>query len=663
MKKGLIAAFSILTVSAVALTGLAYKKHRREQCQAWLQTAKQQEKKGYYANAIETLTLYFSEDDCRSSTDPAGIKILNQARPFVPTPGSSEVKQQLMLARFGQQLINDNDYQVQLASASLAAGDWRTARLNASRIATPEALLIEIAASIRLRDWAALEQSLDKPHLQNLSEFRRALIIKMLKNAPVTTNIEAASQPMSLLAEAVLFGRHINSGLFDNPDLKRQLTSADLATASILLVAAGHQNQAAMILDQPERALPYSLLRRLARLLWTQKRYHELITFNGRSHAGALPADILLTICMAQRELRQACEMQLDQTDYEQRYGIYAARLWGALLGELSNESLSTKRTLDALAAMKELIASDPVANHLAAVLYTEIGELDLARRHVRQANLFGMKEAGPASDSPAQPICDTLDDMCLSQVSSSAGFNPIAWQYALAAGYKPSAAQIEHLRENSPDEAILWRLAKARAALAANTDKDAARSLKLVQPVLEWSPDLAPARLIAASGYAYFQDYEASYGHLMTAVKANPDSVVAALRLSLHFFENNKRFSRPELVRWWTGLTRLELVARSLSDQKNKLLIDRLTILAAKGEQENDTELAMAAYRSILQVAPNHHVSLNNLSVKYLQQNTNLAEARLLATKAVELNPDEVEYQLTLKDIETEIERRELSR
>lgn len=637
MKKFLAFGLVILSVTAGATGWVQFKKHRKAVCASWIQTARAAEQDGYYAKAIDQLTLYFSEKDCRGKTDPTAIELLASARPFVPLPGGGELKQQLSLSRLGWRLDRNAEFQLTQAKAALAMGDWRSASEFAARSLSGQSSLIRVAALARLKDWNAVQTTIDEMDSTSVSPFQLALLAELLANAPIQIRHHAVPGDVKDFAMIVLTERGENVTVAAHK-IKDVLTDEDLTIAVAFLASSGQNETIVALLDQPQRPLPTPLLKRLASQFWSQKNYPELTQFSSRKAQKPLTADTLLLMCLAGRELAGSCSINFETDDYSDRYGKYSAEHWGNLFTLLSKNSAPAHEIVDALVAMKDLVGKEPAVYQLLATLYQELNEPELAGRFERAASLFGLSPSGKWH-SDAAPV----------------------WTAQLREGYMPTNSEVDALEAVSPDQSVLWRLVKSRLALAKGTDDGAAEALRIIRPVLGWAPEVATAQLIAASSTAHFADHEASYGHLMNAVKADPKSSVAALRLSLHFYQQDNGLSATELTHWWESISRAEVSANDtdLGGMKvRQLLTERALILAAVAEEEQDALLAKTAYRSVLEQQPDNHVAMNNLAVWLAKDAQRLEEARKLTVAAIALDPAQKEYQLTLADIDRALEQ-----
>lgn len=660
--------FSIVMLVGAGAGYIAYDRAASGRCSEWLTDAGSFNNQGYYSQTIEQLTLYFSSDRCRTVSDANAIKLLSEARIHVPLPQNAHLSQQLALANLGWKLKRDDQYHLIGASAALVRGNWAEARKSARQSKGTRAALIALTASIRLADLDSAKDDLEWFVQSDASHFQWSLLQQLLFQEPelqilvgsqapkIDKNIQALAA-LSAGADAPLVATSTVS------NLKTALSDDDLSTATSLLIAQGHQQIAKALLDQPERQLSAPLLTRHARLLWAQKDLMTLSAFLGRSHKETMPGEVHMMVCLADLQINQNCTNKFDSEDYQRRYGAYAASRWGNLLSELSRSPIKNGGVLDALSSMKDLVAASPVAQQLAGIHYNLIGETALAEYYFSRASAFGLETLLNRADTivdtdPTKEPCAETDSMCISHRLNNNIEDFQLWHKALSTGFKPDIKMLKLLRDASPKEATLWRLAQARAATNTGTDQSMAESLQLIRPVLKWTPNAALPNLLASAGTAHFSDNDATYGHLATAAKSDPDSAVAALRLALNYY-NNGSISPSELVHWWISITRLEMKARGLkaSDTRIKdLLLERLAILASVGERRKDKELAMSTYEAILEITPTHHIALNNLAVKLSERSMDLGRAERMAIKAVTLQPNEPEYGRTLKDIQLAI-------
>lgn len=632
MKKLLICSIVALSIAVGFVATYSYREHRKTLCASWLASAEVSQSEGYHARAIDMLTLYFSEENCRGKSDPSAIRTLVAARPHVPLPEGNELVQQLSLSRLGWQLERDPSFQLTQAKAALARSDWEAALDFADYSDGQQAILIKIAAAVRLKDWHQLQGTLTDPGLSLISDFQLALASEMLVDAPV--NLPARPIKPGLEGFAKMLLRGSNSEIVERAALvKHLLTIEDLGIAANLLTAVKHSDALISLLDQPKRRLPSSLLKKIAYQYWVNENYDALLQFSDREIQGALSGEIALLVCLAERELEGTCTTLFDEEDYSARHGQYASMHWQNLFRLLRSSKTPAHEIIDALVAMEDLVRKEPVAYQLLASLYAELGEIGLADRYEQAALLFGLTPVGRWYHEAA-PL----------------------WTSKLSKGYMPSQTEVLALETVSPEQSILWRLAKSRLALSKGTDEGAAEALRVIRPVLGWAPEMASAQLIAASSTAHFGDHDASYGHLMNAVFADPKSTVAALRLSLHFYQETNGLTATELNHWWESLTRAEIGNKDPENARS-FIIERAMILAAVAEEEQDPLLAQNAYRTILKEQPTNHVALNNLAVWLTQNPSTLDDAKKMAETAIALKPEQAEYQATLQDIEAAIE------
>ena len=626
---------SVLAVSiATGAIGLkAFKEHRRGLCTSWLAAAEAAEASGYYGRAIDQLTLYFSETDCRGKSDPTAIKTLARARPQVPLPGGNELIQQLSLSRLGWQLERDPSFQLTQAKAALAVGDWHAAAQFADYSSDTQATFIKVAANARMKNWQKLQETLDELDVERISAFQHALLEEMLIEAPVNLPQKAPNPQTRDFAKSILRGGDEYLARKASA-IKDQLNHDDLTIATNFLTAARQDKAVIALLDQPTRSMPSTLLKKLAQQYWSNSNYRALTSLTQRNVKTALSGETLLLVCLAERALKGNCTVSIDGKEYSERFGTYASNRWQNLFRLLKSSQTPAHEIVDALVAMEDLIKREPVAYQLLASLYEELGESNLAKRFKGAASVFNLAPHGQWR--PARKP---------------------EWTNKLSEGYMPSEAEVQTLEAISPEQSILWRLAKSRLSLSRASDEGAAEALRTIRPVLGWAPEVAEAQLIAASSTAHFGDHDASYGHLMNTVSSNPKSSVASLRLSLHFYAADNGLSATELNHWWETLTRTEVGTKD-PESASALIVERAMILAAIAEEEQDALLAINAYQTVLKEQPDNHVALNNLAVWLTRDPKTLLDAKRYAEAAIAQDPEQPEYQATLQDVERAIQK-----
>lgn len=647
-------------VMALILLGLAlsaaygtFSKYQQHECNRLLEEGLNAERQQWYGDAVTHLTHYFSQSACRTQRDIAALKSLIQATSFVPSPTSDTALQKLALARIGANLQKDPQFLLTEAKAALAVEDWTRVLQLVAHVAEPEATLMAVAAQVRLKQWDALRAYLNPQRLKPLSPFRQSLLHHMLKKSPVSTDASMLPIEMQHFAQNLLTDTPITAHLLHK--IRLQFSDDDLNLLITLLAASGRDWAIPIVLGPAERALPNSLLRRLARYYWRRGQMGPIVKLMHRPGIFQTDGDIALIICMAQKSIGQRCQPPFNKAVFKRRYGDYAASHWGRLLNLASMKNMDNTALIDQLTAMKDLVKTDPVAAQLLVNAYDAIGETSLAQLHAKRAEALG---GGPLKrvDIRQSSMCKA-DKKCLKAALLDKSFDALIWKESIEAGIALSSGQIETLHQNSPKNAILWRLAKAREEASKETDEGAAKTLLILQPVLRWAPDTVPAHLLVAYAYGYFQDKTAALSHLAAAVAADPDASVAVLRLSLKMFDADQGITGSDLVDWWITLTQLELRDRKATSQSARsLLLDRLAILAALAEKRQDHMLLVSAYRQLLKINPNHHIALNNLAVVLMKQGQDLSEARDLARKAVALSPHSVDYADTLSAINANI-------
>lgn len=665
-----IAAITATILIALGAGGIyiVSKNKAKARCSQWVLQAEQSIEQGYYAAGIETLTLYFSTEKCRGlSDDTPALNLLTEARPNVPLPDRAHLAQSLMLARLGLRLESDNRDHLQLASAALSAGDWSQAYHHGSRAEGPRASLIMLAAATALEDDAATKTTLTRLQNEAASPFQRAFahqILSARKVAPTTIDplVIGLDNRYLQLARFVVNPQQAPLALQELAATAPRLEDEDLAVASMLLIAKQQTEAALTLLDQPVRAMPPALLSRLSRLLWLKdKQALSADPFLLRAVDGSMPGEAFLMVCLTEWQASGQCRYRFDEMEHKQRYGIFSASRWMKLLKALKDGPSGAVQAIDAMNDMPELLANVPIALPLKSVLLSVAAEEALARKYQQSATAMGYSfDIALGQQTPTDaPGCAQDDQACLASYIDTDQQDLTRWRTAIEQGFTPSLDQATILSEQSPDEAIMWRRALALSLVKTGGDANHARALKIVREGIALSPTDALLQLIAASSYSRFGDNSAAFTALVDAVKANPDYAAMAMRLALGFHQNSTDVDASDLVHQWVALSRVEMRQRGASQEMDKLVLERLSLLAAFGQDKADDALAKASYEAILKIDGKSHIALNNLAYILFQEKGDLRRARAMAIKAVTLAPGVGEYRDTLRDVESALKKK----
>jgi tetratricopeptide (TPR) repeat protein len=656
----------VLLGAAVGL--YEYKQSRiQTRCNEWFEVSKSYEERGYYSLAIEQLTLFFAQDKCRGRNDPHAVELLVKSRVHVPLPGNAHLAQQVSLSQYGWHLKRNDEHHVRMASANLVSGNWLAAHRSAQKARGAQAALIELVSSVFIANHEYTEIAVTRLAKAGPSQLQAAMARILLSRNPeiesLAERIEKPEAPYARLAIKLLEPDVVEYSIIDAGAIRAKLSDNDLAIASTLLKNAGSLELASVLLDQPQRPLSKALLLRLVDLLWLQNLKQVLgPQFLRRKATETMPAEAYLAICLVSRRQDTACQYRFPEVEYESRYGPHASRNWALVLKELSKDQPQPHIILTAMETMEDLNKGSGLVHMLASSMYTSIEETDLAIKALRRANWLG--HSRPITQLTYQklaPNCVERDVVCLEKALLNDPSNHALWHTALASGITAKPALALQLRDASPVRATLWRTVHANLALKEGTDKATAKALKLIRPVLQDTPTQSVPHLIAASATARFKDLDAAYLHLANAVKANPDKAVAALRLTIGFYETDRSIDVAGLVQWWQKITRLEMIARGQTVQGEKtknLVAERLAILATYAEEKGFIKLAETTYRSMLELSPENHMALNNLAYKLYEQNKSLEDALMMAETAMSLAPTILEYGKTLRVIQAQLEK-----
>ncbi|MEX0297707.1 MAG: hypothetical protein AB3N28_01455 [Kordiimonas sp.] len=665
MKRLLIS--GLLLVLGVA-TVFMYRDYRKEQCISWFEKARTEEKSGYFASAIETLTIYFTTDACRSKLDPRAVAILANARIHVPLPDNNHLAQQLMLNKLGWSLKRDPQFHLPEATALLGAGRWKAAQKAALKVKGYEGALILIAASVKLKDATGLEYGLLHLRDSDASQFQWAVVSNLMQD-----QMEATADLHRLLPKlprelkdfvSAILSDDLSIGAFEKLNDGTFLTTElDLKTASSLLIAGGKFEETVSLIETNADLVTEQTALTLSKVRWRLGQYERLASGDPLvEKVKQASAEIKLVECLAQLSTRGECVVTFSVESFSARHGKFAAAKWARLFDVLSAPSLNIKNTINAINAAEDLFQGVGPIHQYQAALLEEIGEPELAQNYA----IKGMVLSGEAPEwaNIQAATLESAEYDCSGDMSSKA-FDVIpAWQRCVENGQIIPAVNLEKLKSISPDQATFWRMVEARNLLQQENDEDAAKAINLLRPIIRWVPEKARPHQLIASAYAYFDDMEAAYGHIATSVKLNPEFSIEASRLALGLYLNEQKLSAEQLVHWWVSLTYIELAARNNknSNKARLLLRDRLLLLAELAEQGKDAKLAKAAYAKLLEAETNNHVALNNLAYKIFETDGDLHQALKLAQKAVLIAPKVLEYGKTLKDIQIAIEEAEVS-
>jgi len=686
---GLAAAILLCGAGYTALTSV-----QGQHCARLLARGVTAEQDQYFGDSVAALTRYFALDYCRGKTDLTAIKSLMHAKRYVQDSSGYAAQQSLAFARIGSSLQRDPDFQTSEAVAAVAAADWQRVLYLTQTWNTAQGLFMRAAAFVRLKDWDGLNTLLASPEFATSSGFRRALLVDMLDGAPVDTDGLAATMDPVLqhFARSLLRGGDTSVTARHIRHFRAALSDTELSTAVSLLVASGRPSLASLLLWQPDRSMPPVLLRRYIRINWQIGDMAAITAIADTQSIHTADGGSLFALCVAQRLSGGHCQTGFQQHDYERRYGIYAAQQWAHIFTLMQQHRLAPVPLIDGLTSMPELIADDPVAASVLAALYARIGEYDLARLHTRRiagvTDKSGLNAISRDSLADRLRIADVpkhdcgIDATCMARLVATGPSHPRIWQAASTAGVPFSPEQRAQMRADSPRDAVLWRLAAARALVAAGyiqadadrgasqtgqgTDKrtlrdtsdDMSKALLLLRPVFDWAPDNHGAHNVAALAYGYFEDMPAALSHLASAVRSAPDSTVTALRTAITVYRRSDTLSADMLVNWWTTLTRLELAERAKQAAlrpaaARQVMLDRYAILAAYAGATMDPALSTEAYEAVLRINPRHAVASNNLAVLLMDREDSLGRAKRLVDIALASAPGNPDFRDTRDQIE----------
>ncbi|UTW60189.1 hypothetical protein KFE96_07710 [Kordiimonas sp. SCSIO 12603] len=655
----------ILLIAGLATGGFySFKQHQRSKCEAWLAEADQFMPQGYYASAIEVLTLYFSNKNCRTKTDIHAITLLSEARLHVPLPDNAHLAQEIMLNKLGWSLKRDPRYHLPQAVAYLGGEKWLEAQRSARKAEGQQAALILLAASIKLDDEENILHALEELHSVETSPLVWAIVETSLISAEavqfdVKDIVPSIPREWRTFASRILAPSVPDGFMFLEQLSLTPLEGEDLTIATSLLLSEGRPLDAIAALENASEGLTAEQASLLAKLYWRIGMFHKLVYRFPENILDTAPLlNVQLLKCLGAYALEAKCEFKMDTADIQKRYGKYAASVWGELAQNLSNGKIEYAPTLNALERAGDILPDMGPIFQLKSKLYQAIGENELALIAEKNGAILSGKGPEWAVFENAGEKTDNTE-ICEGFVSDAKIDNLALIRACVEEADKTTNLHVEAIKNASPEKAIFWRLVEARYLLMSGESAQVAKAIQILRPVLKWAPNNARAFQLLSVAYAYFDDLEATYAHLATAVKLRPEFTVEATRLALGFYQNGKELSGKQLAHWWGAFTHIELnqYNRSSEVELRNLVRDRLMLLAQIAEDSKDHDLALAVYLKLLEIEEVNHIALNNLAYKLYETQGDLQHALELAERAVKLAPNVTEYQATLSDIQQAIE------
>ncbi|MBS0261143.1 MAG: hypothetical protein JSS02_04240 [Planctomycetes bacterium] len=274
------------------------------------------------------------------------------------------------------------------------------------------------------------------------------------------------------------------------------------------------------------------------------------------------------------------------------------------------------------------------------------------------------LDKMGPPASTVAATEAAPADEATETTTAEPAAESPVAPK-------KPVDAQlVEKMASASPEGATAWRLLKARDQLTRDkSTAGAAAAALLLRPVLDRVSDHPDANLLAAMALARLHNVRTSAEHLNKAVTSAPSRIAEALQLAVTFRVEGYWTDPSTVVDSWVDLTRIEYrinaqqqgkdfrAGSAQSASANLATIIRLVILAELAERSADRPLAIATYRELLKLDSKHHLACNNLASHLSHSRADLPEALTLASRAVELAPENATYAKTLNEVEAALD------
>ncbi len=649
MKRICITAFGVLV--SVLLTVLYFKAHtEKSSCEKWVEQAKNNLEKQQYAAAIDTLTPYVMSEKCRAADQPQVYAILKAAMVHVPSAHSNNLAQTLRLSRMQLSADESSQDRLALASAYLVNAQWQDAINVLKDESSIKASFILLAAAHELNDEDLINKAIENLHKAPLSDFQKSYLSRL--------GIEglSAKTPYDDFAAFLIRPNATYMSQGRLREIAASLSGHDLSIATSLLSAKGHGKAVITLLDQPERQLSPQQITRLARLMWREQDLKRLNQdFLDRKINGKMPGEIHLIVCLASLVKDKICDSNFDAENHTYHYGQFASDHWHRLLTLLSQKTIHVSPLIDALNMMTDLLKNSPVISGLKAVLFQQIGEKLLAEKYTIISTNFGYTLPQIKKFQSYQATdCQTTDLPCFMKYLSLHPSDLKTWHLAADAGMKLSLVQANLLQENSPNESLLWRKAKAQALMNSGTQEHIAKALNILRGGLAYNANDSLLHLLASDCYAFFKDYASYQRSLAAAVRIDVKTAVTSLRMALYHFSDSDFLSAEQLIRVWEAQTYLEVSLYRNNAPLDALLIERLSLLAGIGQSMSREDLAEIAYRKIITIDKNHHIALNNLAFRLGEKGENLDRALAMAQRASRLSPSTPAYQDTVLKLES---------
>jgi tetratricopeptide (TPR) repeat protein len=337
--------------------------------------------------------------------------------------------------------------------------------------------------------------------------------------------------------------------------------------------------------------------------------------------------------------------------------------LWACLAKAATANPIQPRDLAQATDAALARCSNSPVILHLRARALQLAGEPHVAITWARRAQIHApawrsldgyitslIHEA--QSPLPADSIAADWPSWSQARQQGPGAMARFLQNPSLADDSKRFNAAVEALRQQSPSDAIQWRLLEARSLLRpAASEAQIAKAGILAREAVGFAPQSPAAHLLLGACQVRISRFDDALHSLLTAVNLDPRMTPQALTISLTFPNVFTPGQATALVRFVNAATAIQTAGDS-SPSAQSLLTQRLLALADLGHRANNLHLCQASYRSILQHDPSNHLAANNLAAVMLLSGTANQETLILAQDAVRLAPRQPQYLLTLHDV-----------
>lgn len=704
LKRYLIITVCIVTVLLLLGSGGWYAVEHRiaQRCGNWLDAVESELDNGSALKALDASARALGEPACNAAGDAELWTAYARARVRVREPELAHLTEAVKALRQARAIDSSNpETATLLAEAMLGAG------LNEAALETAQSVLkqhdylpaqrITAAALLAAGRNYELRRLLDEQRWTDKGFWFKATRLLIADQAEVRSKsgqenqrgrernillerlLQSETAPHARLVLAAL-GGELNLG--DNPEaFIGELSASEvvpgldvLGTALLLLQQLERPDLMLQLLASHVEVLDNPLRNRMAALAW-QAGQVELIAEAveaGSVHLFEFPE------LLAYGALAGHAESILVFREFSNE-DTWVARSWRELVISVLDKA-GPAAIADASARVLLDSPGSALVLTLGAEAWFQLGEIERAEELALQAmdrepfwsqprlirgavvNQMALQESTQNNETPTTQTCTpewSQADGYLACAVNQLPASTSAWQSVLLASANArrvgdlDAADvlISRLRDITPEQSILWRLARARALLApGRSEEDAASAAQSIREVLDMMPDHAEARLLLALARGRLNDIEGAQSDLLAALEIDPDLWQETLRAAVALISVETEAYETELVELVGQIfARAPISSELRLEGELTWLRGIVSTLAGK----NHSQLERAAYARLVDLAPNQHFALNNYAWLLYQAKEDKTTALNLAERAVALVPENGVYADTLASIQ----------